>query len=44
MKRQEFDTAAQYNAQVVAEFPKSPLHLYARRAAFHARIRSYFEF
>ena len=44
MKRHEFDTAAQYYAQVVAEYPKSPLYLYARRAAFHARIRSYFEF
>jgi TolA-binding protein len=44
MKRNEFDTAAQYYAQVVAEFPKSPLYLYARRGALHARIRSYFEF
>ena len=44
MKRHEFDTAAQYYAQVVAEYPKSPLYRYARRAAFHARIRSYFEF
>ena len=44
MNRHEFDTAAQYYAQVVAEHPKSPLYLYARRTAFHARIRSYFEF
>ena len=43
MKRDEFDTAALYYAHVAADFPKSPLCLYARRAAFHARIRSYFE-
>ena len=44
MKRQEFDTAAQYYAQVAAEHPRSPLSHYARRAAFRARIRSYLEF
>jgi TolA-binding protein len=44
MKRNEFDTAAQYYAQVVADYPKSPLHLYARRAGFQARIRSLFDF
>jgi TolA-binding protein len=43
MKRDELDTAALYYAQVAADFPKSPLCLYARRAAFHARIRSYLE-
>ena len=43
MKRHEFDTAAQYYAQFVVEYPKSPLWAYARRAAFHARIRSYLE-
>ena len=44
MKRREYDTAAQYYAQVAAEYPKSPLCLYARLAALHARIRSCFEF
>ena len=43
MKRHEFDTAAQYYAQIVVEYPKSPLCAYARRAAFNARIRSYLE-
>jgi TolA-binding protein len=43
MKRDEFDTAAQYYAQVAADHPKSPLSLYARRAAFRARIRSLFD-
>jgi TolA-binding protein len=43
-KRREFDTAAQYYAQVAAEYPKSPLCLYARLAAVHALIRSCFEF
>ena len=44
MKRQEFAAAAQYYAHVVAEFPKGPHCLYARRAAFHVRMRSLFEF
>jgi tetratricopeptide (TPR) repeat protein len=44
MNRHEFDTAALYYAQIAAEYRKRPLGLYARRAAFHARIRSYFEF
>jgi outer membrane protein assembly factor BamD (BamD/ComL family) len=44
MKRNEFDTAAQYYALILAEYPKSPRCLYARRAAFHARIRSFIEF
>ena len=34
MKRNEFDTASQYYAQVVAEFPRSPLNLYARARPF----------
>ena len=44
MQQHKFNTAAQYYAQVVADYPKSPLYLYARHTAFHARIRSLFEF
>jgi hypothetical protein len=40
MKRCDFGTAAHYYAQVVIEYPITPLYLYARRAALHARLRS----
>jgi hypothetical protein len=43
MRRREFDIAALYYAQFVIEFPKSPLLLYARISAIHARIRDYLE-
>ena len=43
MKRREFDTAVLYYAQIVAEYPKSPLVRLRPCAALHARIRSFLE-